>query len=1544
MVFMSIPVNGTRVLAENALFQTEPMIAAEDHTVVLKSDGTVWTFGWNIYGQLGDGTTTDKSTPVQVKDLTGVTAIAAKDHTVALKSNGTVWTFGSNDYGQLGDGTMTDKSTPVQVKDLTGVTAIAAGSEHTAVLKNDGTVWTFGSNFRGKLGDGTTTDKSTPVQVKDLTGVTAIAAGYHHTVALKSDGTVWTFGYNWYGQLGDGTWEDKSTPVQVKDLTGVTAIAGGLNHAAVLKSDGTVWTFGSNGDGQLGDGTTTDKSTPVQVMTGVTAIAAGGGHTVALKSDGTVWTFGSNFRGQLGDGTTTGKSTPIQVKELTGVTGIAAGRSYTVVLKSDGTVWTFGYNEVGQLGDGTTTSKCTPVQVLGAGGVGYLNLGENSGSGNNSGNNTDDPGDDSNSEVDLKLGMDTEFTVPGDIPIIGGGKVKLDFKNIPIQFEQDGDTFRVGIGCKKDLLSKDDKTSWFSFKKFVETQNRDIEKGLNSLLASKFGKASMGMKGSVEIKCFGYIEGVITDGRIKSSGGKAFISIKGKASQEWQTMVVVVPVVIKATGEVGAEIKASLGFDFENSEVYFEGSLDLTLPKIKVSAGVGVAYVADISVYGSAENKISISPNTVTAGLTGEMGVSAKLLFLSYEQSLLKGTWQYYPRSKGIAFPAVPNEEYADSSNYTIDRSYLNNRSEWLGADGQTGRKAKDAAVQNTVRTLRTSIYDATNPKVICTDQGDKMMVYTDDIETRETGNHTAVLYSVCNAGSSEWSQPRIIEDDGTADFSPDIVTDGSNIYVAWMDSKVDNFTVESSLEEIAASCEIQMAQYRMEDDSFTGMETLTDTSFVNMYPVLSASPEGVYVAWFGNSENDMLSLHGTNTVYYTEYKGGASPVNEYISYSGKAITSLDIGLLEGTPSIAFTLDEDGDVTTTDNVNLYVGRMDESPSALTEGTGLKQGVQFSALHGIEILSWYEDDAITYTENLSDFSQLLTEDTMVTSNYQIISGIENDMLICTSDSDGGSDIYAWIIENGVASGSIPVTAAGGYVRHANGFLEDGSYYLAFTRTDVSIGEESVDESTDLCITTISPYHKLGIESVAYKEEDVVPGQNLPLSITLSNHGFMEESDYVISVNCEGNQVHSQRISELVAVGETKEVTVDLPIPTGASAETTYIISVLPSNGLQEDVGIPYEIVVGRPDLQLQAVKKETGSITSVDVEIKNISNFETNAHLYIRSGDENGAVLKEYDLGSMAAASVKNVTIQGQEVAGLAKAGEVLYLEAVSENEEAYYSNNGSYVYVEKEPVRSLQLTKKEITLSGIGSKFTLQASVEPKNATDSSLTWTSKNVKVASVSSAGVVTAMGIGTTQIIASAKDGSGVTAICNVTVTKKENILVSSIKLNAASKTLNIRKTFTLNPNVSPSNATNKSLSYSSNNSSVATVNSKGVITAKKAGKAIITVTARDGSKKKAQCTIYVKPSMPKSLKVKKNTDASVKISWKKVSNATGYEVYRSTKQKSGFKKIKTLKGVKKVSLINGKLKRNKTYYYKVCAYKTVGKKKIYSNYSGVYKIKM
>lgn len=294
---------------------------ATAHTCALVA-GAVKCWGSNEDGRLGDGTLTDSLTPVDVIGLTsGVAEVAAGwVHTCALTTTGGVKCWGKNGSGRLGDGTTEDRSTPVDVVGLTsGVAALSPGLGHTCALTTIGGVKCWGSNSHGALGDGTTEKRSTPVDVVGLTsGVAAIAAGSGHTCALTTAGAVKCWGVNNAGKLGDGTTEGyRTTPVDVVGLaSGVSAIAAGTQHTCALTATGGVKCWGAHYYGELGDGTTENHSSPVDVAgltSGVVAIAASTERTCALTTTGRVKCWGANWYGQLGDGTRTHSSTPVDV-------------------------------------------------------------------------------------------------------------------------------------------------------------------------------------------------------------------------------------------------------------------------------------------------------------------------------------------------------------------------------------------------------------------------------------------------------------------------------------------------------------------------------------------------------------------------------------------------------------------------------------------------------------------------------------------------------------------------------------------------------------------------------------------------------------------------------------------------------------------------------------------------------------------------------------------------------------------------------------------------------------------------------------------------------------------------------------------------------------------------------------------------------------------------------------------------------------------------------------------------------------------------------
>ena len=331
---------------------------------------TLFTWGHNGYGALGDNTATSKSNPVQTV-AGGINWKQVSGHFLkaAIKTDGTLWTWGKNSSGELGDNTITHRSSPVQtVAGGTNWKQVSAGYWASAAIKTDGTLWVWGVNIDGVLGDNTIVKKSSPVQtVAGGINWKQVVCGVRNTAAIKTDGTLWIWGSNPYGQSGDNTTISRSSPVQTIAFgTNWKQVSCGIYHCAAIKTDGTLWNWGYNYFGQLGDNTITNRSSPVQTIaygTNWKNLASGRMHTAATKTDGTLWAWGQNSYGSLGDNTTTHRSSPVQT--------IAYGTNWknfncfyhTAAIKTDGTLWVWGRNNLGQLGDNTIANKSSPIQT-----------------------------------------------------------------------------------------------------------------------------------------------------------------------------------------------------------------------------------------------------------------------------------------------------------------------------------------------------------------------------------------------------------------------------------------------------------------------------------------------------------------------------------------------------------------------------------------------------------------------------------------------------------------------------------------------------------------------------------------------------------------------------------------------------------------------------------------------------------------------------------------------------------------------------------------------------------------------------------------------------------------------------------------------------------------------------------------------------------------------------------------------------------------------------------------------------------------------------
>ena len=366
------------------------------HSSAITSEGRLFTWGKNDYGQLGDGTTTDCYIPTDITSWFNlvegetITKITLRFwHSAALTSDGRIFTWGSNSDGELGDGTTTDRYIPTEItsqfnlNEEETITEITLGGYHSSAITTEGRVFTWGWNRYGQLGDGTTTSRITPTEITSQFNlsvgetITKIALGNYSSSAITTDGRVFTWGDNTEGQLGDGTTTVRYIPTEITSQFNlsvgetITQIILGGFHSSAITSEDRVFTWGRNNSGQLGDGTTTSRYIPTEITSQfnlneeeiIRTIYLNGSHSSAITSEDRVFMWGWNAYGQLGDGTMTNRYIPTEVtsqfnfSEEETITQISLGACHSLAITSKGGVFTWGWNEYGQLGDGTTTNQ-----------------------------------------------------------------------------------------------------------------------------------------------------------------------------------------------------------------------------------------------------------------------------------------------------------------------------------------------------------------------------------------------------------------------------------------------------------------------------------------------------------------------------------------------------------------------------------------------------------------------------------------------------------------------------------------------------------------------------------------------------------------------------------------------------------------------------------------------------------------------------------------------------------------------------------------------------------------------------------------------------------------------------------------------------------------------------------------------------------------------------------------------------------------------------------------------------------------------------------
>lgn len=1119
-----------------------------------------------------------------------------------------------------------------------------------------------------------------------------------------------------------------------------------------------------------------------------------------------------------------------------------------------------------------------------------------------SGNTTVTGDDTEENDMELTVGGDVEFEVPDNVPLIGGGEVSLDFGEIPVQFEREGNEFRLGVGV--DSLEDLDENGWATFKKFVETQKESYRKGCKALLSSKHGIASMGMKVKPDISFFAYAEGTITEDGIQSFGGKSFIEIKAKAEQKWQTVVVVVPVVVKFSGEAGVAVTTSLGLDLANSSVYSSGEVELTLPKLKLSGGVGVAYIADVSVYGSGKNVLTAEMEApgngapkgkFTGTLSGELGVSATALCFSYEKALLEDDWEYYSSENAKARSKSAPYSLPDEGQWEIKRT---DSSAWNGKmSSQKKSRAKaanadgaEATKESAVQVLQSGIYASAKPTLLQTDSGKKVLIYTADIPDRATGNHTAVVYSVYDEDNLSWSDPVLVDDDGTADFDAAAAVDGENVYIAWSDAK-RTFTEaeaesENFVKEMAGSCEITVARLNLEGTVAGNVITypVTDNDYADLKPAVTVNDGVPYISWYENQNNDILEGTGTNIVHVAALEGDDFVLRASHEVNAP-VQSVAIGSMGNDIMAAWECSSG----TEENLETAISVMDMQGTVTEVASHLQnQKPSFARINEQNVLLWYAEDeggaaSLQYADVPGGEIHTYLEDAVITSDYNVIEGNGCELVVCASnkpeeDTDG-SNLYAYVMRNGQISEPVTLTDVNGYAANPSGIWNETDFEFLFTRTDAAFnGELGMETTTDLCISSVLPQSKLEMGAIEYTEEDMMPGDTAVLTVPVTNDGLESTgTNDKVQIVCGTEVIGEAVLNQKMEPGQTKqvEVTADMPADLPENAELT--VRTISEAGGSDDT---QQITAGGAELNLTV---EQPDMDTFSVIVSNTSGYDTTASLSIKN--ETGETLGTEELGNIAAGEQVTRSFTREKLAALG--GDTLEIEVSNGGQDLLPFNNTASIYVGEDALKTLDhlvasKTKAEYKKGEVLNLNDLQIRAVYTDGSEAIVTDYTTNVSdidmkvpgekelvityeevyrtrkvnmpitVRNVSEdkpeepdtpgGGHQTEPDKGNNQTIPGASSGQNAGQNTVHTDNMQRPIKINAMRLSAISNKIAAGKRVKLTADISPVNASDQRLIWSTSNPKVATVSQSGVVTVKKktGGKSvIITARAADGS---------------------------------------------------------------------------------------------------------
>ncbi len=849
-------------------------------------------------------------------------------------------------------------------------------------------------------------------------------------------------------------------------------------------------------------------------------------------------------------------------------------------------------------------------------------------------------------------GTSVGFEIDEDFPIIGGLAVNFDLpKGIPVSVDVGDESTKIAVnfniptdkGGDKKTFKQEYKEFWADAKELTTTNWKQLynKKAIDKIedKGAWSGKVRVG----------GYAEKIHGQNTFK---GKIFVEGSLKMENYFQTAIGPVPVIFEI--EVSGKLTPSGQFVITNWTNISGLKLAIDFAAaIEGSAGVGLKYVASVSAYGKAtlkvEGELIPDPSLDDIYMYGTFGAKVKVLDMEianwkvFETPTLyirqNGHWVVWENDVPTLSDVITNEE-----NYsTVNRGYLENRSVWYTDDSPELMEGTESDEEISIvvsdfdfDVLQSSTYTDIRPQVVTAD-GTIMMVYNDDNEARADLDKSMLVYSLYNNESKEWSVPKPVYDDTTADYGFSVCNSNDEIYIVWQNAKSLHET-GATLTDISKNTDLMVAKYDAAMGSFQYIEQVTDNEKYELMPRIASVNGKTVVTWYTNSDDSVFTTTGTNTIEYA-YKldDDYAPQNDYqvdvsdmtneeletevlpedsdepeveeeivktswtygtLESVDTPITSLAVGYMLDESYIAYTTDGDGNTTTVDDQNIWL--YDTQTNTLSAYTDKASNVEFTSVHGDKAMTWYNQGMIYYAlDSESAPQQLYTEEVLLGDEYHIISDDNGNMAILFSVHENEtSDAHIMLYDDETFEWGMPisVTNQDKYIENFNGAYTDGMIVSIFNQTEVTA--EEMNETNNLCSAIIGERHDVSISNAFFTDFELEAGATKPLTVDVKNNGTLRISNFTITVYNGDSVVAQKTVNQTLKTGETANVTLEITMPE-ILEKTTYTIEIEETG--YDDAYVAdnsQEITIGRAALMVTAESSPTDTENIVVVTVEN----------------------------------------------------------------------------------------------------------------------------------------------------------------------------------------------------------------------------------------------------------------------------------------------------------------------------------------------------------